>query len=251
MVLTPRSPSSSVTTLPPRRQKDLQSLILKLGLQDTITVDWSLLDLALTHSTVSPTRNYEQLEFVGDAVVRLAAAQFLWEHYGNRGVGEFAAIRSILVSDRVLAEIAESYGFERYLLVGGSARNDRAGHLSRLADALEAVIAALYVPGKDLDLVRHWLDPHFALRTEEILRDPARQNYKAALQEWTQANFKCLPKYQVTETKPEHGSAERFTAQVWVQDQCWGMGTGGSIKAAEQAAARSAFETYCRPPDLN
>lgn len=70
-----------MTLVYPRRQRQLESLVRKLGLPITAPIKWELLDLALTHPTVSESANYEQLEFVGDAVVRLAAAVMLWETY--------------------------------------------------------------------------------------------------------------------------------------------------------------------------
>lgn len=224
----------------PRRQKQLQSLVSKLGLPAQAALNWRLLDLALTHPTVSAEANYEQLEFVGDAVVRLVAAQMLWETYPNCPVGEFAAIRSVLVSDRILAQLATEYGFELYLLVSGSATADEAGQETRLADAFEAVLGALYLSTHTLELVRPWLDPHFKRLAAQIRSDPARFNYKAALQEWTQAHFKTLPEYRVQEMQ-QNSSFERFTAEVWLQGQQMGQGIGRSKKDAEQAAAHKAF----------
>ena len=225
----------------PRRQKQLESLVQKLGLLYTAPIKWDLLDLALTHPSVSTQANYEQLEFIGDAVVRLVAAEVLWETYPDCPVGEFASVRSVLVSDRILAILATQYGLELYLLVTGSAINNRSGEDSRLADAFEAVLGALYLSTHTLELVRPWLDPHFKRLATEIRSDPARLNYKAALQEWTQGHFKVLPEYRVQETAQPHGNPERFMAEVWVQGRCLGKGTGRSIKAAEQAAAQVAF----------
>lgn len=232
-----------MTLIYPRRQKQLQSLVQKLGLPAQAPVQWQLLDLALTHPTVSAEANYEQLEFVGDAVVRLVAAEILWEAYSNCPVGEFAAIRSVLVSDRVLATLATNYGLELYLQVASSATGDRAGRESRLADAFEAVLGALYLSTHTLELIRPWLDPHFNQLAAQIRSDPAKQNYKAALQEWTQAHFKVLPEYRVQQTNQLPGSSERFIAEVWLQGQQLGQGKGRSIKAAEQAAAQVAFLT--------
>ena len=222
----------------PRRQKQLESLVQKLGLLDTAPIKWDLLDLALTHPSVSTQANYEQLEFIGDAVVRLVAAEVLWETYPDCPVGEFASVRSVLVSDRILAILATEYGLELYLLVAGSAINNRSGEDSRLADAFEAVLGALYLSTHTLELVRPWLDPHFKRLATEIRSDPARLNYKAALQEWTQGHFKVLPEYRVQETSH---AQERFTAEVWLQGQQLGQGKGRSIKTAEQAAAQMAF----------
>ena len=227
----------------PRRQKQLENLLQILGVPSIAQVKWQLLDLALTHPSVSSEANYEQLEFVGDAVVRLVAAEVLWEVYPDWKVGEFAAIRSVLVSDRILASLAISYGLEPYLLVTSS---DKEGQQSRLADAFEAVLGALYLSTHTLELIRPWLDPHFIQLATEIRSDPARLNYKAALQEWTQGHFKVLPEYRVIETTQGHRSEvleERFSAQVWLQDRQLGQGKGRSIKAAEQAAARVAFRT--------
>lgn len=231
----------------PRRQKQLQSLVNRLGLPAQAPVKWQLLDLALTHPTVSTEANYEQLEFMGDAVVRLVAAEVLWETYPDCPVGEYAAIRSVLVSDRILAQLADEYGFELYLLVAGSATGDKAGQETRLADAFEAVLGALYLSTHSMELVRPWLDPHFKKLAAQIRSDPARLNYKAALQEWTQAHFKVLPEYRVQESPQPHGALERFTAEVWLQGRRLGGGTGRSIKAAEQVAAQVAFLALSNP----
>jgi len=229
-------------TLPyPRRQRQLENLVEKLGLPTTVPVKWELLDLALTHPTFCPQANYEQLEFVGDAVVRLVAALVLWENYPHCPVGEFAAIRSVLVSDRILCQLAREYDLDLYLLVSGSASSDKVGGESRLADALEAVLGALYLSTHTLELIRPWLDAHFKQLAAEIRLDPARLNCKAALQEWTQAHFKILPDYRVQETTQPQGTSERFFAEVWLQGKKLGSGKGRSIKAAEQAAAQVAF----------
>ncbi len=225
----------------PRRQRQLESLVKKLGLPTTAPIKWKLLDLALTHPSVSDSENYERLEFVGDAVVRLVAAVVLWENYPNCPVGDFAAIRSVLVSDRILARLAKEYGLGLYLLVAGSASGDRAGQQSRMADAFEAVLGALYLSTHNLDLIRPWLDLHFQKLAVEIRRDPARLNYKAALQEWTQGEFKVLPDYRVVENPQAQYNQDRFLAEVWLHDQKLGEGKGRSIKAAEQAAAKVAF----------
>jgi ribonuclease-3 len=226
----------------PRRQSQLESLVQKLGIPETATIKWQLLDLALTHPTFSAEANYEQLEFVGDAVVRLAAAEFLWENYPKSSVGDFSGIRAELVSDRILAKIADGYGLERYLLLDRSAAGDVAGRETRLADALEAVMGALYLSSQNLQLVRPWIDTHFTILAAEILTDPARHNYKAALQELTQSIYKVLPIYEVSEMKRIKGNAQMFTAIVTVNGKAYGNGEGHSKKAAEQAAAKEAFE---------
>lgn len=224
-----------------RRQKQLQQFIEKLGLSNPVSVQWHLLDLALTHTTFSASANYEQLEFVGDAVVKLAAAEFLLRTYPADQAGQMTAIRSILVSDRTLAKIADRYNLGRYLLIGNSAMGDRTGEESRLAGAFEAILAALYLSTQNLSLIHPWLDLHFQELAEDIRRDPALLNYKGALQEWTSGRYKTLPEYRVLEISHVYGDAKRFAAEVWVQGELWGTGHGASKKAAEQAAAEVAF----------
>jgi ribonuclease III len=225
----------------PRRNKQLEKFVQKLGLTETAPVNWSLLDLALTHPSASKDANYQQLEFVGDAVVRLFASEILLEVYPDAPVGDFAAIRSILVSDRTLAEFADTYQLEDYLLTASSAAGDKAGRVSRLADAFEAVLGALYLSTNNMALLRPWLDIPLKNKAAEIRQDPARQNYKDALQEWTQARYKSLPEYRVKENERDRLEQERFTAEVWLQNRCLGQGKGRSKKAAEQAAAKEAF----------
>lgn len=226
----------------PRRQQDLASFLAKLGLVNSQSVRWDLLHQALIDISRSADQNNEVLEFLGDAALRLAAAEFLQENYPQMSVGEMAAVRSQLVSDRTLALLAKEYSFSRYLQISTSAAGDRAGQNSRLADAFEAVLGALYLSTHNLSLIRPWIDHHFERLTNAIKNDPARQNYKAALQELTQAHSKQLPEYSVKEISQRHGDPERFYAQVQYQGKLWGDGKGPSIKQAEQQAAQQAYE---------
>lgn len=235
----------------PRRAKQLRQFAQKLGLSEQAPVKWNLLDLALTHPTASAEANYERLEFVGDAVVKLAAAAFLFETYPRSTEGELAAIRSILVSDRLLAQIADQYGCDRYLLMANSALADQVGQETRLAAAFEAILAALYLSTGNLNLIRSWLDSHFQQLAELIRQDPTLQNYKGALQAWTQNYFQALPEYRVTEVGQTYGDKERFVAEVWFQNKSWGQGKGQSKKAAEQAAAKIAFVALQQSSDFS
>lgn len=226
----------------PQRQSQLQQLIRKLGLPDDAAVNWTLLDLALVHPSASTEANYERLEFVGDAVVRLTAAEFLFTAYPTTDEGELSAIRSLLVSDRVLAELADGYGLERYLVMAPSTAADSIGRETRLAAAFEAILAALYLSTHSLTLIHPWLDGEWERYATVIRQDPTLQNYKGALQALTQAQSHTLPEYRVTEIGQVYGDTERFQAEVWIQGQCWGSGKGQSKKAAEQAAAQVAFQ---------
>lgn len=119
------------------RQRQLETLIQKLGLPENAPVKWTLLNLALTHPSISPSENYDQLEFVGDAVVRLAASEVLMETYPELVVGEYSAVRQVLVSDRIMAELGSRFGLDRYLLIEN--RNTEI-HTSAIAYAFEAII---------------------------------------------------------------------------------------------------------------
>lgn len=223
--------------------KALRRCIARLGLPETTDIDWSLVEQALIHSSVSQTYNNEFLEFLGDSVLRLATAEFLREQYPEASVGELSALRSHLVSDRTLTELADHLGLEPFLQIAPSAAGDLAARDARLADVVEAILAALYLSRGNLSLVRPWLDTHLERLAEQLRQDPARQNYKAALQELTQARHKALPDYRTTEVSQVHGDVHRFQAEVWFQDQCWGKGQGRSIKLAQQQAAQVAYQT--------
>ena len=219
---------------------DLNSLLNQLGvLPERVKQHW--LKLAFVDISSSADHNNEKLEFLGDAALRLAAGEFLMENYPQMAVGEMSAVRSQLVSDRTLAQLAKQYNFSQYLVLSKSAAGDKAGTDSRLADTFESVLGALYLSSGDLSLIRPWLDAHLKQLTESLRNDPARQNYKAALQELTQSNYKALPDYASEEISQVHGDEERFQAEVWFQGKLWGQGKGRSIKMAEQAAAKIAF----------
>ena len=231
----------------PRRRKQLIQLLSKFGLTEIDSVNLSLVDLALTHPTISQVANYEQLEFVGDSVVRLVSAEVLMETYPEAPVGDYGAVRSVLVSDQTLAEIADTYGIDRYILITSHLNNPGA-RISLLADTFEAILGALYLSTHDMTLIRPWLDPILQARAAIVLACPARENYKDALQEWTQAEYKILPVYKVQENQTvDVQQTDRFIAEVWISDRQLGQGKGRTKKAAEQAAAKEAFFSVVMP----
>ena len=191
------------STIDPRRQRELVRLLERMGLEQSTLervnsagFDWLLIDQALVHPSFSNVYNNDQLEFVGDSVLRLSVSLCLKEQYGDRKVGDLAALRSHLVSDKTLAEIASIYELQKYVVVSNAARNDSQALRSLLADALEALMAALYIATCDLAYIRKWLDPHMLRFSESLLAIPALGNYKVALQELTQGRWKRLPEYR-------------------------------------------------------
>ncbi len=117
------------------------------------------------------------------------------------------------------------------------------------ADAFEDILGALYLSTHNMDLIRPWLDRALQKQSAKVRSDPARENYKDALQEWTQGKYKILPEYKVSEIKKPSTMEHRFVAEVWLRapqsgsrrDRFLGKGWGRSKKAAEQAAAKEAF----------
>jgi ribonuclease-3 len=235
-----------VAALPPARQHQLQRCVQKLGLPEATHLNWNRLDIALTHVSADPIHNYEQLELLGDAVLRLAATECLQDQFPDATVGELSALRSILTSDRTLAQLAETLGLGRYLQLSEAARKDTLGQPARLADAFEAVLAALYLENHTLSLIRPWLDPHLQRKAREIQQDPARQNPKVRLQELTQAHTKTRPTYRTVEQRPIDGDPQRFRSEVWFQETCWATGYGSTKKQAEQDAAAAAYDMLHR-----
>ena len=232
------------------RRRLLDTLMDRLALPKG-AVEHALLNLALTDISSSADENNEKLEFLGDAALRLAAGEFLMQAFPQMALGEMSAVRSQLVSDRTLASIAKHYDLGRYLLLSKSAAGDKAGEDSRLADTVEAMLGALYLSTGNLSLIRPWLDPHLDRITQELRSDPARQNYKAALQELTQSRYKSLPVYTSKQISQVHGDHERFQAEVWFDEALLGEGKGRSIKQAEQAAARVAFGKLQQSAETN
>jgi len=236
-------------TIDPRRQRELVRLLTKMGLEqehleriNPSGFDWLLIDRSLVHPSFSTTYNNDQLEFVGDSVLRLSVSLFLQERYGDRSVGDLAALRSH-------AEIASIYELQKYVVVSNAARNDSQALRSLLADALEALMAALYINTQDLAFIRKWLDPQMQRFAEILLAIPALGNYKVALQELTQGRWKRLPEYRNVELPPDYlannlspNKSTLFCVEVWFDDRCWGRGQGKSIKVAQQEAAAIALQ---------
>jgi ribonuclease-3 len=233
----------------PRRQRELVRLLEQIGLDvkqlemaNLATNDWLLIDQALLHPSFSATHNNDQLEFVGDSVLKLSVSLFLRERYGDKKVGALSALRSHLVSDKNLAQIAKIYNLQEYIVLSDTIRkntqNAQATEQTVLANSMEALIAAIYIVTNDINWVRQWLDPHMLKAAEALLQLPAFGNYKVSLQEVTQRYWRCLPDYRNV-TLPEDNL---FTMEVWFADRCWGKGQGKSMKAAQQAAAALALE---------
>ena len=213
----------------------------------------ALLEEALTHCSAGAKVDYEKLEFYGDAVLRLLASELLRLHYPNLAVGQLAAIRAQLVSDRELTRLGQSIELQPLIRLGPQARCDPTAAASILARSCEALIGALHLAlrldgGDGIQDLLPWLQPHWLPIAQELLEDPHRHNWKTALQEWSQAVYHCLPNYCTEELKTSHGDPHRFVAQVSVAGRPMGQGHGSSRRRAEQAAAAQALDSTQQQP---
>lgn len=208
-----------------------------------------LLRLALTHRSVSaedPGRNdNERLEFLGDAVLQLVVTDLLYGSYPQLAEGQMAKVRAAVVSRPTLAEVARLLRLGEYVELAPSeeATGGRAKD-SILADAVEAIIGAVYLDGGIMParefVLRFWEE-----RVAERAKDPGVKDYKTRLQELIARDGR-RPEYRVEGQGPDHD--RRFTAEVSVRGTVYGSGEGRSKKEAEQAAARKALDELSRDP---
>ncbi len=233
----------------PERHQQLVAFLRSLDLEPG-NRDLAPIEEALTHTSAGRAVNHERLEFLGDAVLRLAAAEFLQKHYPSQSVGRCSALRAQLVSDRWLAELGERCGIDRVLHLGPMASGDAAGRATVRAECCEALLGGLYeawgAGQGGLEPVHHWLTPHWQHSSAELLADPDRHNWKSALQEWTQAAGLGLPHYTCQECSRIHADPRRFRCTVTINtdrgpEREGHEGWGRSRRSAEQEAARAAL----------
>lgn len=198
-----------------------------------------LLITALTHSSYAneakaPTKYNERLEFLGDSVLSLVVANYLFRH-STRPEGELSRMRASLVSEEALFQFAKEIDLGAYLRLGrGEELGGGRERPSVVSDAFEAVIAALYLDG-GMEAARSFILPFI---TEG---KTAEEDYKTRLQEVVQQDPSAVLKYEVTgESGPDHN--KQFTVCVWRNGQLLAEGRGRSKKAAEQHAAKVALE---------
>jgi len=209
--------------------------------------DRAFLDEALTHSSAinesarRAARDNERLEFLGDAVLGLMVASLLLKRFPDKREGELSRLRASLVGEATLARLARSLNLGQYLVMGkGERRTGGAERTSNLADALEALLAAVYLDGGP-DAATSLVAQLFLPLIDAVASDSVGQDYKTALQELAQARFGAVPQYELTGvTGPPHD--QRFVMSVLLGAELLGEGEGGSKKEAAQQAARAALQ---------
>ena len=218
----------------------LQQLQQKIGIHFR---DPSLLLEAVTHSSfanesphLSP-RDNERLEYLGDAVLQLITAEYLYKHHPGAAEGELTQTRSAMVNTNTLAQLAEQLDLGSYLYLGkGIAKGGGRSLKSLLANAFEAVLGAMFLDaGYDAAY-------HYYLNRYRALESPVRdENFKGRLQQVAQERFGATPFYDSEGAKV--GTHREYTSVVFAGADPLGTGHGASKQEAEQDAARAALES--------
>ncbi len=216
--------------------KPLSQLVHRLGYQFNQPV---LLEQALTHRSYKGQHN-ERLEFLGDAVLSLVIAEALFQAFPKTREGDLTRMRAALVKGITLAEIAQELDLSDYLRLGpGELKSGGYRRESILADALEAILGAIYLDsGMDAckERILHW----FASRLKHITPGEQKDS-KTRLQEYLQGLRKPLPQYDVIATEGE-AHQQLFTVRCTVPGMTPFVATGSSRRKAEQDAANMALE---------
>ena len=205
----------------------------------------TLLQKALTHSSYANERwhdslmSNERLEFLGDSILGMTVADYLYRNFPDRPEGELTRMRADMVCERTLAAVANRIGLGQHLLLGhGEEQGGGRSRTSILADAVESVIAACYLDGG--------FEPAAAfIRTFILCQVPVKrfsnQDYKTALQELIQQKKDQKLVYTLVGTSgPDHD--KQFEVEVSLNGNPVGRGTGRSKKRAEQSAAHAALD---------
>jgi len=230
-------------TLRPERKKELQLFERHAGIRFR---ELEFLNQAFTHRSFAnelgeSTENNERLEFLGDSVLGLAVSEYLHESLPDQPEGELARIKSFVVSEASLSEIARKLRVDNYILIGrGEEYSGGRSKKAILADCLEAIIGAYYLDSgfqQSRLFVYRMLIPEI----NKVLENKHAKDYKTLLQEYVQKRMKTYPKYKVVQkTGPDHDKT--FWIEVHVGDRSFGAGKGKNKKEAEQEAARIAYE---------
>lgn len=211
-------------------------------------VNNGLFILALIHRSYLQILNNEdvesneRLEFLGDSILNMLIGEFLFRHYRDVQEGDLTKLRSRLVNKKALIHGSETIGLGGFVLVNASAEQSlRQGNKAILADAFEAVVAAIYIDsGLELHPVKEFLKRTILHSdTFEMILE-TDENFKSALLEMVQSGGHRAPRYNVTSIEgPDHQRI--YTVEAIVSQKVVGTGSGRSKKKAEQVAAREAI----------
>ncbi|MDW7680199.1 MAG: ribonuclease III [bacterium] len=189
----------------------------------------------------SRLQSNERLELLGDAILGMVVVEYLFKKYPTREEGELTAIKSLIVSRKILSSIARQIGLGEFILLNDA--EEKAGGRNRpsiLADAFEAITGAIYLDG-GLRTVVDFVDEKLLRRIDEIVAQKQYRNFKSILLEYSQGHNQGIPRYVVkNEEGPDHD--KWFTIEVYINNKALGIGKGNSKKRAEQIAAKNALK---------
>ncbi len=205
--------------------------------------DPSIRAAALTHRSYAFEQelgvNNERLEFLGDAVLGLVVTDMAYNDFPEMPEGELAKLRAAIVNMSALADVARDLGLGDFILLGkGEEMSGGRDKASILADALEAILGALYLD-QGLGVARAFIERLFRPRMVAYVRGEGERDYKTILQELASADLHAMPEYKISDEGPDH--EKEFTATVFLAGKAWGSGMGRSKKEAEQQAAHEAY----------
>ena len=201
-------------------------------------------DQAFIHSSEDKTTNYEKLEFFGDAVLRLAASNFIEKKYPAMSVGERSELRAQIVSDEWLTKLGEKIDIEKLIIKGPKAIGDENSKNTIIGEATEALIGAVYKCFDSIQEVNLWLDDMWEEDSEIFLKAPYKFKAKTALQEWCQSKGFDLPVYKIVEVSKKNGDPKRFSCDIFIEGLKESSAFGKSHKQAETNAARKLIEKF-------
>ncbi|MCR5290581.1 MAG: ribonuclease III [Treponema sp.] len=235
---------SSSTSISPERIKKLEAFCKPLGLKFK---SYELLDLAFHHRSYSNENaahkrlNNERLEFLGDSVLGVAAATFLYEDMKNNQEGDLAKIKAVVVSEKTLAPIGMKFGINNMLILGhGEEMSGGRVKPAIIADCMEAIIGAYYLDSGYAAAEKYILS-FLVPEIRKVQQDKGVKDYKTLLQELYQKKYKQCPRYElVSRTGPDHD--QTFNMVVHLNVATYGPCSGKSKKEAEQNVAHMAWE---------
>ncbi len=187
--------------------------------------------------------NNERLEFLGDAVLELAVTEELYKRFPEYQEGKMTGVRAALVNYQMLSEVAKSFSLEKFVLLSrGEAKDTGRARDVILANAIEALIGAVYLDG-GYKAVAKFVNTFVLSRLDQVLKQGLYKDAKSALQEKIQEERKVTPVYKVlSETGPDH--AKTFEVGVYVGNELLAKGHGPSKQDAETEAAKNALHTH-------
>jgi len=199
---------------------------------------------AFIHSSEDKIINYEKLEFFGDAVLRLAASNFIDKKYPQMSVGERSELRAHIVSDEWLTKLGKKIYIEKLIIKGPKALGDENSKNTIIGEATEALIGAVYKCFNSIQEVNLWLNDIWEEDSKLFLKAPYKFKSKTVLQEWCQSKGFDLPVYKIIEVSKKNGDPKRFSCDIFIEGLKESSGFGKSHKQAETNAAKLLIEKF-------